>query len=258
MFFMSKKILPSTKQKIRTSAVMAVVLAAGIAIGFTLDRSVALPVDSKAVAAFITNNPELIKSALSDLNNQRDDEGRLQAFTLLRAHDGETVMGNPDGDITIYEFSDYNCGFCKRALPRMKSLLAEDGNIRLVIKEYPILAESSYDAATLALRAADQGKYEAVHTALMEWRGRINETVLTSIATKHGIEGFSIDRSETGQYRQIIADNMRLGHLLGVEGTPAFIIDEIIVPGLIPKEQMKSLIAEVRKAADSGDTSGAS
>jgi protein-disulfide isomerase len=122
-----------------------------------------------------------------------------------------------------------------------------DGNIRLVVKEFPILAESSVDAARLALHAADQGKYDAVHTALMEWRGAINATMLQDLAATHDITSFDINNRDNDPMIAILRNNYDLGQRFQIDGTPGFIIGGKIYPGAISKDDMIAAVAEARR-----------
>ena len=103
------------------------------------------------ITEYISKNPEFIRDALDKLANREAIQQKQLALALVRMDEQDPVMGNAEGDITIYEFSDYNCGYCKRLFSTLQSIIEEDGNIRLVIKEFPILAESSYTAARTAL-----------------------------------------------------------------------------------------------------------
>ena len=174
-------------------------------------------------------------------------------FVMTRAHstdllagDDKTIIGNPNGDITIYEFSDYNCGFCKRVFSRLMQVVEDDGNIRLIIKEYPILAESSVTAARLALHAAEIGKFEPVHHALMQWRGAITPAMLTELATKHGISNFTIETRDNDPTIAKLVQNRHIGQALNITGTPSFIIGDEIIRGAISKAEFIKAIRRAR------------
>ena len=174
-------------------------------------------------------------------------------FVMARAHstdllagDDKTIIGNPNGDITIYEFSDYNCGFCKRVFSRLLEVVEDDGNIRLIIKEYPILAESSVTAARLALHAAEIGKFEPVHHALMQWRGAITPEMLTELATKHGISNFTIETRDNDPIIAKLVQNRHIGQALNITGTPSFIIGDEIIRGVISKAEFIKAIRRAR------------
>jgi protein-disulfide isomerase len=245
---------PSVKKASSGNSTIALAVIIGIIIGFLVDQllpSEQTQADSAninaSIAQYISDNPEAIETALIALNDQRNRDKELQALNLLSAVEDTTVMGNPDGDITIYEFSDYNCGYCKRVFADLIEVMNTDGNIRLVVKEFPILAESSVDAARLALHAADQGKYDAVHTALMEWRGAITATMLQDLATTHDITGFDINNRDNDPMIAILRNNYDLGQRFQIDGTPGFIIGGKIYPGAISKDDMIAAVAEARR-----------
>ncbi len=245
---------PSTKQPSSMNSFIGLALIIGIILGFLVDQL--LPVSGNQhdnadmnahIENYISNHPEVIETALIALNDQRKREEELQAMNLLSATEDTTVMGNPDGDITIYEFSDYNCGYCKRVFADLIEVLNEDGNIRLVVKKFPILAESSVDAARLALHAAEQGKYDDIHTALMTWRGAISASMLQDLATSHNITGFDINNRDSDPMIDILRRNYDLGKRFNIDGTPGFIIGGKIYPGAISKKDMMISVAEARQ-----------
>jgi protein-disulfide isomerase len=245
---------PPVKKASSGNSTIALAVIIGIIIGFLVDQllpSEKTQADSAninaSIAQYISDNPEAIETALIALNDQRNRDKELQALNLLSAVEDTTVMGNPDGDITIYEFSDYNCGYCKRVFADLIEVMNTDGNIRLVVKEFPILAESSVDAARLALHAADQGKYDAVHTALMEWRGAINATMLQDLAATHDITSFDINNRDNDPMIAILRNNYDLGQRFQIDGTPGFIIGGKIYPGAISKDDMIAAVAEARR-----------
>lgn len=245
---------PSIKQTSSKNSIIGLALIVGIIIGFLVDHL--LPVSGSQqnnadmiaqIETYISNHPEVIETALIALNDQRKREEELQALNLLSAVEDTTVMGNPDGDVTIYEFSDYNCGYCKRVFADLIEVLNEDGNIRLVVKEFPILAESSVDAARLALHAAEQGKYDAIHSALMTWRGAITVSMLQDLATNHNITSFDINNRDSDPMIDILRRNYDLGKRFNIDGTPGFIIGGKIYPGAISKKDMMIAVAEARQ-----------
>ncbi len=232
---------------------LAFALIIGIVLGFLVDRVLPTGVNqqhlNRHMADYISANPEAIENALIALNVERNQNARVQAVNLLSAGNDQTVIGNPDGDITIYEFSDYNCGYCKRAFADVMEVVKADGNIRLVIKEYPILAESSVDAARLALHAAEAGKFENVHQMLMQWRGSITSAMLEDLAATYGITSFAISNRNTDPVMATITGNYDLGQQLKIEGTPAFIIGGDIYPGAMGKDAIIKAVEKARAEA---------
>ena len=203
--------------------------------------------DNADFETYIRENSGLIIKILTDHNIQQAENERQQSLNIVKLNDGNTVIGNPDGDVTIYEFADYNCGYCKRVFTDLMAVVREDGNIRLVVKEFPILSESSLVAAQISLAAAELGKYEAVHEKLMGWNGGLNDDVFNQILSESGLSRSDIDTViAKGEIDKIIAENRQAATAIGVEGTPAFVIGDNFAPGAIGKAQFQALIAEVR------------
>lgn len=225
---------------------LMVILVAALAIGFVMGRGAHRGGLDARIAAYIAANPEAIENALIALGNARQQDNQAQTINLLATAQDKTIIGNPQGDITIYEFSDYNCGFCKRVFADLMEVVQTDGNIRLIVKEYPILAESSVTAARLALHAAEIGKFEPVHHALMQWRGAITPEMLTELATKHGISNFTIDASDNDPTTAKLVQNRNIGQALNITGTPSFIIGDEIIRGAISKAEIRKIIRHAR------------
>ena len=190
------------------------------------------------VAEALRENPELILEALQALE-ERQAEAQAATATAVLANERDTlerdpnapVLGNLEGDITVVEFFDYNCPYCKRAMPEVDALLAEDGNIRLVMREWPILSEGSAFAARAALASREQGKYAELHNALMGMRGKVEADTVLRIA---------------GEIDEHIATSMRLAEALGFNGTPSFVVGDQLVPGFVEKAQLSEIVASVR------------
>lgn len=200
------------------------------------------------MAAFITQNPKLILDSVRDYTTALQQQERAQAFNLVRANDGKTILGNPDGDVTIYEFSDYNCGYCKRSFNTLMQLVQADGNIRIVIKEYPILAQTSVDAAKLAFGAGEIGKFDAFHSAMMRWQGGLDENAFAAIAEQAGT---TLDELIAAQSNidtdAMINTNREMASQLNITGTPAFLIGDTLVPGAVSAEELETLVKAARE-----------
>jgi protein-disulfide isomerase len=204
----------------------------------------------------IRDRPEIIVEALEIL--QRRDQEQQAAATqsllsdqrsLLERDPNAPVLGNPDGDVTVVEFFDYNCPFCKRAMPEVQGLLEDDRNVRLVYREWPILGEGSVFAARAALASRKQGKYEEFHWALMGLKGRVEEASVLRLAKKIGLD---VDQLRTDmdspEVEAHIATSMQLAQTLGFNGTPSFVIGDARVPGLVEQARLQSFVDETREA----------
>ncbi len=190
----------------------------------------------------ILENPQIIMEAVAILEQQRNaEQATAQAQVLQRQRDllendaNAPVMGNTEGDAVVVEFFDYNCPYCKRAAADVKALLAADDNVRIVYREWPILGEGSVFAARAALAAREQGKYEEMHWALMEMRGRAEEASILAIARDIGLDVEKLLVDMDGERVNAHIDASRsLAQNLGFTGTPAFVIGDALVPGAVP------------------------
>ena len=231
------------------------VVLAGV-LGFILGGSVGgrASVDQaameEAARRFIEENPQFILDTLNRYAQGRAEADQRQAVELVRANDGRTVMGNPDGDVTIYEFSDYNCGYCKRVFADLMRLIEDDGGIRLVVKEFPILSEGSTIAARYALAAADMGRFGEFHRAAMAWRGPIDQAAVDRIVAELGFDPAGLETAlADGGIGAVIDENRRIARQLQLTGTPAFVIGDAVVPGAIGLGDFRKLVEEARNAA---------
>lgn len=146
------------------------------------------------------------------------------------------VLGNPDGDVTLVKFTDYQCGFCKAADPRIDKLIADDPNVRVVVKEFPILGPVSVVAAKAALASVKQGKYQAFHKGMMAHRGQLKEDNIFTIAQAAGVDvaRLKVDMNAPDVADQII-DNFNLARALKVSLTPAYIVNADVLSGVSAK-----------------------
>lgn len=208
------------------------------------------------VRAYLLENPEVLMEAIAVL------EGRKQAaddVTLVQANaadlfESETdwAGGNPEGDLTIVEFVDYRCGYCRKAYPEVTKLVEDDGNIRLVLKEFPILGEQSLASSRLALAtrmALGDAAYKEVHDALIEFRGEVNAPSIREMAADLGLDGEAIlAQMDSPEIDAILAENHALGQRLQISGTPTFVIGEQLLRGYLPYDGMRQVVAEARAA----------
>jgi protein-disulfide isomerase len=203
----------------------------------------------------ILENPQIVMDAVAILQERDAAKAEAQAQATLgnnrdtlERDPNAPVIGNPDGDVTVVEFFDYNCPYCKRAADEVAKVLDTDKEVRIVYREWPILGEGSVFAARAALAARAQGKYPEMHKALMSMRGRVNERSTLQAAAELGLD---IDQlradMEDPAVQEHIDTTMRLASSLGFSGTPSFVIGEARAPGLIDAEQMQQMIDDVRE-----------
>lgn len=202
----------------------------------------------------ILENPKIIEEALVKLQEIRDQEKLALVSktindrrTWLEEDPNAPILGNIDGDVTLVEFFDYNCAYCKRAMSVVQELLEKDPNVRLVYREFPILGEGSVFASKAALAARKQNKYEEMHWALMSLP-RADEASTLRIAEELGLNVEQLKRDmDAPEIEQHIALSMELAGELGINGTPSFIAGDTLAPGLVPFEQLKLIVDTARE-----------
>jgi protein-disulfide isomerase len=223
--------------------------------GFSADQRAAIEAIIKDV---LLKNPELIQEALVELEKRQQQaqvDGQKQILVTERAaifdSPKSAVAGNPQGDVTLVEFFDYNCGFCKRSLTDLQELMKLDPKLKVVLKDFPVLGADSVEASRVAIAVKNQikgDKYWAFHVALMSTRGRINGAKALEVAREHGV---NLDQArkdmESAETRGVIEETVVLGDRLGLTGTPAFVLADEIVFGAVGVEQIKTRIDAVRK-----------
>lgn len=210
------------------------------------------------VRAYLMDNPEVIMEAVQALEN-RQAEAQAQAdLTLVSDHadaifnDGFSfVGGNPDGDITLVEFMDYRCGFCKRAYGEVEKLLESDGNIRFIVKEFPILGEQSLLASRFAIATRQlegDEAYKSLHDALMEFNGDITLPALRRLSETYGLDAEAVEaRMEDEAVTEEIRKTRALAQQLQITGTPTFVMHDEMLRGFLPYDQMRALVEEKRE-----------
>ncbi len=211
------------------------------------------------IRQYILDHPDVVVESLQRWQERQKAESEQKAKAALVEHrdllennPAAPVAGNADGDVTIVEFFDYRCGYCKRVFPAVQELIKTDGNIRYVFKEFPILGPDSMIAsqAAQAVWFIAPDRYLDFHAALMGARGALSEDRVLDIAAKVGLDRDAVKKG-MGDPRvaETLASNLALGRDLGVNGTPAFVIGGQLVPGAIDLDTMKELVAEARKSS---------
>ena len=204
----------------------------------------------------ILENPEIVMQAV-DILREREAEAQAEAAQAalseqrdaLESGDNAPVLGNPEGDVTLVEFFDYNCPYCRRAAEGVEALIAEDPELRVVFREWPILGEDSVEAARASLAAEVQGGYEAFHLALMGGSGRVDEAAIEAAAEEAGLDLERLrEDMQAPEVQAHIDASMELAEALGITGTPAFVVGDAVVPGAVPTEELTALIEEARAA----------
>ena len=203
---------------------------------------------------YIQTNPSVVMDALEDFRMkelERIEQAAQEKAADITKHfkeDTEHPMtGNPEGDIVVVEFFDYNCGYCKKALTAVQELSEKNDDVKVIFVELPILGESSVTSAQWALAAQKQGKYFAFHQELMMHRGQKNVTEMKKLAEKIGLDVEQLEKDAEGDaVQEAITKNRELAQEIGVSGTPAFLINDQIVKGFIPYAEMEKVIKDIR------------
>lgn len=209
------------------------------------------------IRAYLLENPEVIFEAVQILEDRQAQEQANADKDIIAANaaaifeDGHSwVGGNPQGDITIVEFMDYRCGFCRRAAPEVEKLLASDGNVRLVIKEFPILGEQSVIMSRFAIatqQVAGDAAYKDIHDVLLELNGDVSDARLRRLADDLGLDAEAIlAQMGSSDVTEVIAQNRALAQSLSISGTPSFIVEDELVRGFLPADQMQMVIDDKR------------
>jgi protein-disulfide isomerase len=220
----------------------------------TSERPVDLDEFEQRVRDFLLEHPEVIMEALQVLQErQRAAEADSIKRTIAARRDeifndpSAPVGGNPSGDVTVVEFFDYNCHYCRRVAPTLAEVEESDADLRIVYKEFPILGPGSRFAARAALAAQQQGTYRTFHTALMQVQEQLNEDQVMKIAQAVGLNiGRLRQDMQDAEIEDAIARNLQLAEALGITGTPSFVIGDQIVPGAIDRSTLERLIAGAR------------
>ena len=211
----------------------------------------------EAVRDYVLKNPELIMEAVQVL---RDREAAAEAqsdYDLVAVNkddifnDGYSyVGGNPEGDVVLVEFIDYRCGYCRKAHDEVEQLLAEDGNIRFIVKEFPILGDASTVSSQFAIAVKQlhgDAAYKQVHDALIAFTGEPNESTLGRLASNFGLDPAPIfERMSSDEVQAIIAGTRALAARLKINGTPTFVMDDQLLRGYAPIDVMRQLVDEKR------------
>ncbi|MEO3432346.1 DsbA family protein [Inquilinus sp. CAU 1745] len=205
--------------------------------------------------AYILRNPEVIVEAFRRMEERQQVAEANELRSIVAARRDEIfndptapVAGNPEGDVTIVEFFDYNCPYCREAAPLLAEVEESDDGLRFVYKEFPILGPGSEFAARAALASQRQGKYEAFHQAMMAHSGAITERSTIEIAEAVGLDIERLRRDmEDSAIAETIKRNITLAQALRISGTPTFIVGDEIVRGLVDLETMERLITQARE-----------
>src|SRR5271170_1166015 len=208
---------------------------------------------------YLLKHPEVLQEAMSALEKKQQDADAEKARTTIKDNNAtlfnsphQVVLGNPEGNITMVEFFDYNCGYCKRALPDMLTLLKTDPNIKFVLKEFPVLGEGSVEAAHVAVAVRMQDttgkKYIEFHQKLLGSRGSADKARALAVAKEVGFDMARIEKDmNSDEVKKTIEENLKLADALGVNGTPSYVVGDDVVIGAVGIDSLREKITAERK-----------
>lgn len=211
------------------------------------------------IESYLMGDPKILQRMSVALDTTMQAEARETASTAIASMSdkifndpGQVVLGNPDGDVTLVEFFDYNCGYCRNALPDLATLLAEDTNLRVILKEFPILSNESIDAARVAVLVGDADvDYWTFHETLFTSRGKVDKKVALDAAADLGLSPVALELDMgTEAVSRKIQTSYEIAKALNITGTPTYIIGNEIIPGAIGVDELKTRIANMRECGE--------
>jgi protein-disulfide isomerase len=213
----------------------------------------------KIVREYLISHPEVLTEAMAELE-KRQQTAELERAKAAVTGNGEmlfnsprqVVIGNPQGDVTLVEFFDYNCGFCKRAMGDLVDLMKTDAKLRVVLKEFPVLGQGSVEAAqvAVAVRMQDKSgkKYFDFHQKLLGGRGQADKARALAAAKDAGLDMARLEKDLTSdEVRASIEESVRLAEALGLNGTPSYVVGKDVVIGAVGAAALKEKVAAARK-----------
>ena len=202
----------------------------------------------KIIENFLIKNPQLLRSVLDKNKKNTELEKKKKAIQSLKSFKNPGIY-QKNADVTIYEFFDYNCGYCKSVVKTIMETISEDKKINVVFFEFPILSQQSYTAAVAALASKKQNLYNKFHFSLMKIRGKVDDKRVFKTAKEIGldVQQLKIDMNDPDISNEL-NKNREIAKLLNLNGTPAFIIGDVIYPGALSKGNLKEIIKKVRES----------
>ncbi|MEP3441482.1 MAG: DsbA family protein [Sulfitobacter sp.] len=245
------------KRLLATSALLTAVATAGFAQDLTPMTDEERALFRAEVRSYLLDNPEVIMQAVEVLQTREAENQAKADFDLVAQNadalfdDGYSyVGGNPDGDIVLVEFLDYRCGYCRRAHSEVAELLETDGNIKLIVKELPILGDGSVLASRFAVavkQLAGGDSYKAIGDALMSFQGDITLPALRRLGSTFGLDMEAIEaRMDSEDVTAEIAQTRALAGALAINGTPTFVMQDELLRGYLPLQQMQAIVSDKR------------
>ena len=210
----------------------------------------------KMIQEYLFRNPKDLREAIIALQAFELQQQQKAARQALAAESDSLyrstvsyVAGNPDGDVTLIEFFDYNCSFCRRSMKDLMTLIETDPKLKVIFKEFPILGEGSFFAARAAVASMKQGKYIEYHMAMMKIRGTADKNNVLEVAEEVGLDVLKLVKEMQKPYvTKEINEVLRTASAIGINGTPAYVVGENVISGAVGLAELRRQIAAVRKA----------
>ena len=240
------------------------------AMGLALIVSTSQPVQAQAfndgqkdqirglIRDYLLQNPEILQEAMVELERKQKDAEKAAQAAAMKDYAGalvnsprNIVVGNPQGDVTLVEFFDYNCGYCKRAAADLREMIKADPKLRVVLRDFPVLGPESVEASLVAIAAKNQikgDKYWDFHQKLLDGRGRVGKERALAVAKEFGADTARLEKDmQSADVRAALEETMRIADALKLQGTPAFVVGDEIIFGAVGEAPLKTAIASVRK-----------
>jgi protein-disulfide isomerase len=252
--------MPSMLSRIHAALLILGVLGAGVSRAQAQEEQSLTPRQQdmvrKLIHDYLVENPSVIAEAIDALREKEQLASETAAKkALIERHDQivndpeAPVLGNPKGDVTVVEFFDYRCPYCKAAMDSVFDTVKADGKVRLVMKEWPVLGPDSIVAARAALASRNQKRYEEFHRALMHIKGPLNDQAIFHAAADAGLNVERLKKDmEDEHIDAVLKANMELAHVLNLTGTPSFVVGDQEVSSALTPPQLKQLIDQARKS----------
>jgi protein-disulfide isomerase len=207
---------------------------------------------------YLLRNPEVLQDVMLELEKRQTAAEAEKAKAAVKSNAAllfesprHAVVGNPKGDVTLIEFFDYNCGYCKRALADLQELIKGDANLKVILKEFPVLGEGSVEAARVAIAAnmQDKGgkKYFDLHQKLLASRGPVDKARALAVAKEVGLDMARLERDmASDEVKATIEENLKIAEALGLNGTPSYVVGNDVVIGAVGRDALKQKVSGAR------------
>lgn len=243
-----------TKHALKLGAVVLLAILLGAAILWGVQRTAPGSLSAtdkarveRAVRDYVLAHPEIIPEAMTRLRDRETGKSIAANRKAILEPFGDAWIGNPNADVTLVEYFDYNCGYCRATLPAIAQLVERDPKVRVVFREWPILSEDSVTAAKMSLAAAAQGKFKPFHDALYA-AGPVGAQTIAAAAKTAGVDTTKA-AAMTPRAEAEIASNRAVAQQLGLTGTPSWVIGNKIVSAALPLEELEKAVQEARAAS---------